>query len=295
MRNRISIMIAAFALVLAGSMSAVVSAQSAAPKQLPSNVREERLASRLMGRDMPYRVVLPAGYDPDGGKKKLYPVIYLLHGLGGSYANWTDKTGLADYVRDHGIIVVTPEGGNGWYTDSVSTPTDRFESYIISELIPEVEKRFAVDPERRGRIIAGLSMGGYGAMKFGLKYPEKFSLVGSFSGALGVASFTEKNAGTIGKGVDSILGGEDSEVRKANDIFALLRAMPADKVAGLPFIYQSCGTEDFLFENNRRFLDLLTEKKVKREYREHPGLHDWTFWDSQIREFLALAERRPAK
>ncbi|MCW5948838.1 MAG: esterase family protein [Pyrinomonadaceae bacterium] len=288
-------MIAAFALVLAGSMSAVVSAQSAAPKQLPSNVREERLASRLMGRDMPYRVVLPAGYDPDGGKKKLYPVIYLLHGLGGSYANWTDKTGLADYVRDHGIIVVTPEGGNGWYTDSVSTPTDRFESYIISELIPEVEKRFAVDPERRGRIIAGLSMGGYGAMKFGLKYPEKFSLVGSFSGALGVASFTEKNAGTIGKGVDSILGGEDSEVRKANDIFALLRAMPADKVAGLPFIYQSCGTEDFLFENNRRFLDLLTEKKVKREYREHPGLHDWTFWDSQIREFLALAERRPAK
>lgn len=295
MRERASIMVAAFALVLAGSMSAAVSAQSAAPKQLPSNVREERLASRLMDRDMPYRVVLPAVYDPDGGKKKLYPVIYLLHGLGGSYANWTDKTGLADYVRDHGIIVVTPEGGNGWYTDSVSTPTDRFESYIISELIPEVEKRFAVDPDRRGRIIAGLSMGGYGAMKFGLKYPEKFSLVGSFSGALNVASFTEKNAGTIGKGVESILGGEDSEVRKANDIFALLRAMPADKVAGLPFIYQSCGTEDFLFENNRRFLDLLTEKKVKREYREHPGLHDWTFWDSQIREFLALVERRLAK
>ncbi len=295
MRERTSIMVAAFALVLAGSMSAAVSAQSAAPKQLPSNVRGERLASRLMGRDMPYRVVLPAGYVPDRGKKKLYPVVYLLHGLGGSYANWTDKTGLADYVRDHGIIVVTPEGGNGWYTDSVSAPTDRFESYIISELIPEVEKRFAVDPDRRGRIIAGLSMGGYGAMKFGLKYPEKFSLVGSFSGALGVASFTEKNAGTIGKGVESILGDEDSEVRKANDIFALLRAMPADKIAGLPFIYQSCGTEDFLFENNRRFLDLLTEKKVKREYREHPGLHDWTFWDSQIREFLALAERRLAK
>lgn len=288
-------MFVVLALILAGAMPAAVSAQSAAPKQLPANVREERLASRLMGRDMPFRVVLPAGYDPDGGKKKLHPVIYLLHGLSGSYANWTDKTGLADYVRDHGIIVVTPEGGNGWYTDSVSTPTDRFESYIITELIPEVEKRFAVDPDRSSRIIAGLSMGGYGAMKFGLKYPEKFSLVGSFSGALGVASFTEKNAGTIGKGVESILGGEDSEVRKANDIFALLRAMPAEKVAGLPFIYQSCGTEDFLFENNRRFLDLLTEKKVKREYREHPGIHDWTFWDSQIREFLALAERRLAK
>ena len=165
----------------------------------------------------------------------------------------------------------------------------------MQELIPEIDAKFRTLSDREHRVIAGLSMGGYGAIKFGLKYSDKFSLVGSFSGALGAAAFNEKNAGVIGKGIVAIYGPDDSATRKANDIFGLVKALTSDKVKALPYIYQSCGTEDFLFQNNRDFDSLLLEKKVPHEYREHPGIHDWVFWNDQVREFLQVAELRLKK
>lgn len=252
-----------------------------------------QLDSKLMGRKMPFRVVLPVAYSDKTQSGRIYPVVYLLHGLTGHFENWTAKTGVTGYSANHDLIIVTPEGDNGWYSDSVSIANDKYESYIIKELITEVDNRYRTIADRRGRIIAGLSMGGYGALKFGLKYPEMFSLVGSFSGALGAASFTEKNAGVnIGRGIDAIFGEGDSNARKANDIFRMIRELTPEKLKALPFVYQSCGTEDFLIQNNREFLALLNEKKVPHEYREHPGGHTWTFWDDQVREFLAVAERR---
>jgi S-formylglutathione hydrolase FrmB len=218
-----------------------------------------------------------------------------LHGLTGHFSNWTDKTKLAEYAADHNFVIVTPEGDNGWYSDSVSVPNDKYESYLVNELIPAIDKTFRTAAKRENRFIAGLSMGGYGAIKFGLKYPEMFSLVGSFSGALGATSFNEKNAGAIGKGMLAIFGPEDSDARKANDIFKLVRDMTPDKVKAMPFVYQSCGTEDFLFQNNRDFLAVLVEKRVPHEYREHPGSHDWKFWDAQVKEFLEVAAARPGK
>jgi S-formylglutathione hydrolase FrmB len=255
----------------------------------------EILKSKLMGRDMPYRVILPSGYK-NTNETFRYPVIYLLHGLTGHFSNWTDKTKLADYAAKHQFIIVTPEGENGWYSDSVSSPNEKFESYITKELIPQIDKNYRTLADRDHRVIAGLSMGGYGSMKFGLKFPEMFSLIGSFSGALGAASWTEKNAGvTIGKGIDVIFGIEGSETRAANDIFKMARELTPEKVKSLPYVFQSCGTEDFLIQNNRDFLSILNERKVPHEYREHPGIHDWVFWDDQVREFLDLAERRLKK
>lgn len=248
-----------------------------------------------MGRDMPYRIILPTLYNK-ANETARYPVIFLLHGLTGHYTNWTDKTKLNQYAVVHNFIIVTPEGDNGWYTDSVSTPNDKYESYIMQELIPEIDKKYRTVADREHRMIAGLSMGGFGAIKFGLKYPDKFSLVGGFSGALGAAGWTEKNAGAIAKSMDAIFGADEgSESRKANDIFRLVREMTPDKQSGLPYFYQSCGTEDFLIANNRDFLKLLNEKKIPHEYREHPGVHDWVFWDDQVREFLDVAERRLKK
>lgn len=250
----------------------------------------EDLDSKLMGRKLPYRIILPADYSSLNETPR-YPVIYLLHGLTGSFANWTDKTKLAEYVAKHKFIIVTPEGGNGWYTDSVSERDNKYESYIVKELIPEIDKKFRTIADRDHRVIAGLSMGGYGAIKFGLKYPEMFSLAGSFSGALGATSFTVKNAGpSIGGGIDKIFGLENSDTRKANDIFALVREATAEKIKGMPYIFQSCGTEDLLIQNNREFLALLNEKKIPHEYRELPGGHTWVFWDDQVREFLDVAE-----
>ena len=267
--------------------------QTQAKVALPTTVQSYKLNSKLMAREMPYRVVLPTNYN-NSNEKTFYPVVYLLHGLTGHFDNWTDRTKLADYAAKYNFIIVTPEGNNGWYTDSASVPNDKYESYIVQELIPEIDKNNRTHKDKKHRVIAGLSMGGYGSIKFGLKYPEMFSLVGSFSGALGAGTWTQKEVGTKGAIAESLLGVfgiENSQTRQTNDIFKLVRQMPVDKFKSLPFIYVDCGTEDFLYQNNRSFADLLVEKKVPHEYRELPGKHDWIFWDSQVQEFLRLTER----
>lgn len=260
---------------------------------LKNNAEDFKLNSKLMGREMPYRVILPAGYQ-NSNEKTFYPVIYLLHGLTGHFSDWADRSKLKDYAKSYNYIIVMPEGDNGWYTDSATAANDKYESYIIKELIPEIEKMFRAKTVRESRSIAGLSMGGFGAIKFGLKYPEMFALVGSFSGALGAGNWTEKtlgNSGAISTSILSVFGAENSQTRQANDIFKIVREISADKIKSLPFIYQDCGTEDFLSQNNRDFLALLQEKKIQHEYRELPGIHDWKFWDSQIQEFLRTSGR----
>lgn len=243
-----------------------------------------------MGRDMPYRVITPMQKAVANDAR--YPVIYLLHGLTGHFNNWTDLTKLSDYANGYKVIIVTPEGGDGWYTDSVSNDKEKWESYIVQELIPEVDKKFRTSPTRDKRAIAGLSMGGFGSLKFGLKYPDKFVLAGSFSGALGAADISEKTmSGAIGKTIDGIFGPVGSDTRKSNDLFGIIRGMTPEKAKTIPFIYLDCGTEDFLFQNNRDFVSLLVEKKVPHEYRQLPGVHDWKYWDKQVQEFLQLADK----
>ncbi len=262
---------------------------------LPANVENYKLNSKLMAREMPYRVVLPADYKSLTSRKR-YPVIYLLHGLTGHFDNWTDRSKLAEYAAKNDYIFVTPEGNNGWYSDSGSVPNDKYESYIVQELIPEIDKNFRTIPDKNHRAVAGLSMGGYGSIKFGLKYPDKFVLVGSFSGALQAASLTEKMVATTGwkalvDSITSVYGADDSPTRAANDVFKIVREMPADKAKTLPFIYLDCGTEDGLIVTNREFSALLLEKKIPHEFRQLPGIHDWKFWDAQIQEFLEASEK----
>lgn len=268
-------------------------AQQPQIKTAPAKFENHQLNSKLMQREMPYRVVLPTNYN-NSNEKNSYPVVYLLHGLTGHFDNWTDKTQLVEYAANYNYIIVTPEGNDGWYTDSATVANDKYESYIIKELIPEIEKNYRALKDRNHRFIAGLSMGGYGSIKFGLKYPEMFRLVGSFSGALGAGTWTQKDIGTKGVIAESLLavfGIENSQTRQTNDIFNIVREMPADKIKTLPFIYADCGTEDFLYQNNRNFADLLVEKKIPHEFRELPGIHDWKFWNSEIREFLEVTEK----
>ena len=241
---------------------------------------------------MPYRVILPAKYEAI--KSERFPVVYLLHGLTGHFDNWSDKTKLKDFAAGYGYIVVMAEGNNGWYTDSATAPHEKYESYIARELVAEIDSKFRTIADRRSRAIAGLSMGGYGSLKFGLKYPEMFALVGSFSGALGAASWTTKELGAdnwIAKSLMPVYGDSGSPTRQANDIYKLAREMSPEKIKQLPFIYLDCGTEDFLIQNNRDFAALLYEKKIPHEFRQLPGRHDWAFWNSQVREFFDLSER----
>ena len=276
------------------SLSMATAAQQAQPQPtLPPTVENHKLNSKLMAREMPYRVIVPVKYKSE--KQRRYAVIYLLHGLTGQFDDWTNRTKLADYAAKYDYIIVTPEGNNGWYSDSGSVPNDKYESYIVQELIPEIDKNYRTISDKNHRAVAGLSMGGYGSIKFGLKYPEKFALVGSFSGALMAASLTEKMLGNGWKvltdSIVSVYGAEDSPTRAANDVFKLVREMPAEKAKTLPFIYLDCGTEDGLIAANREFSALLIEKKIPHESRELPGKHDWIFWDAQVQEFLKLSEK----
>ena len=281
-------MLLAFFLLAAASF--VCPAQGSGSSTTNVRISDQTLASKLMGKPMPYRVILPRTYNERAGAH--FPVLYLLHGLFGHYDNWTSLTKLEAVSQSYGMIIVNPEGGDGWYTDGGSNQNEKWESYIVQELIPEIDKRFRTIATREKRAIAGLSMGGYGSIKFGLKYPDKFALVGSFSGALKAADYTEKSyPGAIGKSVEHIYGPVGSPVRKANDIFELLRSRSADPTKKLPFIYLDCGTEDFLFQDNRDFVSLLIEKKVPHEYRQLPGAHTWQYWDRQVQEFLRVADR----
>lgn len=253
---------------------------------------EIELKSALLGRSINYRILYPVKYSAAEKSDTRFPVLYLLHGLTGQSSNWLEKTRIAGYATHYDLFIVMVEGGNGWYTDSATVPADKYESYILSELIPDVEKRFRVSTMREGRGVAGLSMGGYGAIKFGLKHPERFALAASMSGAFGAASWPEKQLkalGSIGDSLAQTFGPDDSPTRKTNDVFKLAREFSTKKTKPIPYFYIDCGTEDFLFGNNRDFVDLFVELGIPHQYRQLPGTHAWNYWDAQIQEILKLA------
>ncbi|MGI8565433.1 MAG: alpha/beta hydrolase [Pyrinomonadaceae bacterium] len=270
-------------------------ARDAQTQAVERGVETVQFESKLVGAKLPYSVVLPPQYNSTEARAKSFPVLYLLHGLTGHYTDWLSKSKLAEHAARYQIIVVTPEGNNGWYIDSNVAPTDKYETYIIKELIPDVEKRFRAITARQGRAVAGLSMGGYGALKFGLKYPEMFTFAASLSGALGATSITPDDpqiAAWLKPSIERAYGKIDNPVRAANDVFKIIRELPAERVASLPYLYIDCGTEDFLIGSNMRMAALLVERKIPHEYRQLPGKHDWPYWDRQVQEVLKIMEQR---
>ena len=258
-----------------------------------SSVQTIQLQSKLVNTTLAYNVILPPDYRTSTTRR--YPVLYLLHGFAGHYSDWVTRTNVADYAAQYRIIVVTPEGNNGWYTDSVSVSTDKYESYVLKELIPDVQKRFRAIESRYGRGIAGLSMGGYGALKFSLKSPATFAFAASMSGTLAIPTWTDadfQNLKSIRDSVFGTFGPVGSETRKANDLFAIVQGLSAAQVSAAPYIYFDCGTEDFLVSENDRFAALLREKKLPHEFRELPGDHGWPYWDQQVREVLKIAAEK---
>jgi S-formylglutathione hydrolase FrmB len=227
-------------LVLATCLASLAQAPALSEARLVSRVSPQvatfSFQSLLMGREMTFQVVSPPKSNrptKNKGPEPIYPVLYLLHGLSGHYDNWSTKTKLAEYAATYKWVIVLPEGGDGWYTDSATVPNDRFESYIVRELIPMTSRDLRAN--RQSMAIAGLSMGGYGAIKFGLKYPDLFSLAGSFSGAFDAPMRTAKN-GNNWPSIPAVFGPEGSKTRAENDIFSLIRDLPSDRVSTLPFI-----------------------------------------------------------
>ena len=275
MTSRI-LLIAIFALTLTGySQHPSPSVASAIPVGAPA-IKTYQLDSKLMARSMPYTVILPANYETE--KEIRFPVIYLLHGLGGDHK--VTKLSSAKYTDQQRVIMVFVEGGKGYYTDSATKRNDKYESYVLSELIPEVDKNLRTIADRKGRAIAGVSMGGYGALKYGIKYPHLFSLAVSWSGAVNVTTFNEAKSLPLIPGLKETLttvfgDGTDRAVIMANDLFKLFDEYPSDKLKDLPFFYLDCGTEDELglFKPNRDLAAVMVDRKIPHEYREFPGGH----------------------
>jgi S-formylglutathione hydrolase FrmB len=256
-------------------------------------VETVRFQSKLVGASLPYNVILPADYDTSTTTR--YPVLYLLHGLTGHYSDWVSRSNVADYAQQYRMIVVMPEGNDGWYTDNAGIPTDKYESYILKELIPDVQQRYRTIEARYGRSIAGLSMGGYGAIKFGLKAPTTFVFAASMSGAFAVTRIAEKDLGQLGPVLMKLYGPMGSDTRKANDIFDIIENLSAAQFAALPYFYFDCGADDPLptvFASNRDLAKLMFDKKIPHEFRQLPGDHSWAYWDQQIPHVLEIASQK---
>jgi putative tributyrin esterase len=250
----------------------------------------ETLASAsLNGAALPYRIWLPSDYAVSS--KSYYPVLYLLHGLTGNEDDWWKRSNLAQYLAPYHLIVVTPGVGDSWYANSASDPHARYEDAIIRDLIPYIDAHYRTIPKREGRAIAGLSMGGLGAMKFALRYPQMFLFAASFSGAFDVpltARLGKSPNAKMLRDLHRIFGNENGQTRRENDIFQLLEQTPP-KGTAFPYLYVSVGKSDPLPQvalSNPRLNQALRAHNFKFEYYERPGTHDWHFWDSEVQFML---------
>lgn len=220
-----------------------------------------------------------------------FPVLYLLHGIGGDSTTWLRQTRIEWYVRDLPLIVVMPDGYRGFYTDNELGPA--YAKHFGVELVNFIDGNFQTRPERAARAIGGLSMGGYGALRLGFGFAEKFCSVNSHSGALGRsnADFSHE-AEQAGRHRDKsreflaelrrIFGPKPNDT--GHDILRL--AQRAQTAGNLPHLLLDCGTEDFLLEDNRDFHRQLTAAGVPHEYREHKGAHDYDYWDRHVQDAL---------
>jgi putative tributyrin esterase len=203
-------------------------------------------------------------------------VLYLLHGWSGDHTNWLTLTNLVEYARQYQMIIVTPDGRNSWYVNSATNPGERFQEYLIGDLLLEVDRTWRTIASPHRRAIAGLSMGGYGSLLLALKYPELFAAVGAVSGAFDGPSGVEAVLPDLRESTEAAYGTAGSVVRCDNDVFSrLVKADPRK----LPYLYLAYGASDVLLDSHRRMIGILSSRGFAYEYYESPGDHTWQFWD----------------
>jgi S-formylglutathione hydrolase FrmB len=251
------------------------------------------ITSENLRRNVPYFLILPPEYKTSGLH---YPVLFLLHGLFGAYQNWVELTDIEGAAASHNLIIVMPDGGDGWYTDSATVATDKYESFFIRELFPYIDQNFRTLNARSGRAIAGLSMGGYGAFKFALKRPDLFTFAASFSGAFDPNQRTDASPGfdwdTLRPSIMKAFGPGDSKTRLQNDLWLLIKSRSHTSRTELPFFYFDCGSEDGFLYTNRRLSKAFVESDIPHEFKEVEGGHDWLYWNSRVSDLLLMVSSR---
>lgn len=219
-----------------------------------------------------------------------YQVLYLLHGYSGNSDDWMRFTAVERYAQEHGLAVVMPSAGNSFYCNTASG--DRYWDYIAEELPHVMQAYFPFSVKRERNLVAGLSMGGYGAFKLALLHPERFSLAISFSGVVDLPQFVESLRQTPNlipncapPNFAAVFGTDGAALQEA-DLKQLLCARQTD----LPKLRMYCGLQDFLLQDNIRFQKLLQAEKLDCELLLDNGGHEWNFWDCSLAQALNWAK-----
>ncbi len=218
------------------------------------------------------------GRTPDGPP----PVLYLLHGLSDDDTIWLRRTSIERYVAPLGLAVVMPQVHRSFYTDQAYG--GRYWTFLSEELPQLVDNLFRVSDRWEDTFVAGLSMGGYGALKWALRHPGRIAAAASLSGAVDVTGLRTGRVRPEDHRMFERVFGEQEPAGTPDDLrWLLAQADPAT----LPALYLGCGTEDALIDDNRAFGDACAAAGIPVTTSFGPGAHDWAYWDAQIQEVLA--------
>ena len=242
--------------------------------------------SPSMKKTLKAAISFPSGYENEQSR---YPVVYLLHGGSGAFSDWHQKVtenGIVNQMADqHKVLIVTPGvGPASYYYDSPLLDTVHYETYMIQELIPFIDKNYRTLAQKESRAITGLSMGGHGAITLAAKHPTLFIAAGSMSGVMNIDTelwkVGEDFRSLRKKGQIEMLGPINYQGPLFNPYTAvgLVDQLKNQKVS----LIIDCGVDDFLIETNRQMHSLLMEKKVAHEYIERPGAHTWNYWTEAL-------------
>ena len=258
------------------------------PSILVAQGRVDTIAvySPSMKKTLKAAISFPSGYENGEGR---YPVVYLLHGGSGAFSDWhqkvTEKGIVNQMAEEHKVLIVTPGvGPASYYYDSPLLDTVRYETYMIQELIPFIDKNYRTLAQKESRAITGLSMGGHGAITLAAKHPTLFIAAGSMSGVMNIDTdlwkVGEDFRSLRKKGQIEMLGPINYQGPLFNPYTAvgLVDQLKNQKVS----LIIDCGVDDFLIETNRQMHSLLMEKKVAHEYIERPGAHTWNYWTEAL-------------
>ncbi len=248
----------------------------------------------LLPTDVPEEMKDPASY------QRPVKALYLLHGYTGNYMDWITGTKISELSEKYNLAVFMPSGNNSFYLDDTDKG-ELFAEYVGNELVDVTRKMFHLSDRKEDTFIGGLSMGGYGALRTGLKY-DRFGGIIALSSALihyeigemaqnskdGMANDYAKDVKANYNYYARVFGDLKKLLESDKNPEVLIRMRKAQKTE-IPAIYMACGTEDFLLDVNLRFHEFLTAEKVDHVFDQTPGIHNWDFWNAQIQKAVPWA------
>jgi S-formylglutathione hydrolase FrmB len=246
------------------------------PRGFPGVVsKDATFHSSALDRNMTYRVYLPR--DISAGTR--FPAVYLLHGCGTGFRDWSNYSDVGAYAAS-GLILVMVDGACSYYVNAALNAKDRYEDYFVDDLISDAESRLPILRGRESRAIVGVSMGGFAAVKLALARPDLFAFAGAISPAIDVPSrgFSARRWAQSMR-FRTTFGPAGSETRVHSDPFILVKS--ADPTHA-PYLYITAGEQEALLPPIRRFVSLLKQRNYAYEFHTKPGGHDWNEWDTQI-------------